>query len=52
MYATKKTWQNVLYICILLTVVCLLFGWYSRSNRQRIEQQNLEYAVNTAEQTM
>ena len=51
MQSMKKTWQNVLYICILLAAIVMLFQWYSLSNRQRIEKQNLDYAVNTADQT-
>ena len=51
MQSMKKTWQNVLYICILLAAIVMLFQWYSLSNRQRIEKQNLDYAINTADQT-
>lgn len=51
MRITKKTWQNVLYIVILLAAIFLLFHWYSSSNSHRIEKQNLSYAVDSAEQT-
>ena len=51
MRTTKKTWTNVLYICILLAAVCLLFRWYSTANSRRIERQNLNYAMDSANQT-
>lgn len=51
MGTTKKTWQNVLYICILLAAVILLFQWYSTTNSRRIENQNLNYAMDSAFQT-
>ena len=50
MRTQSKTWQNVLYICILLAAICLLFQWYSTTNRQRIEHQNLNYAMDSASQ--
>ncbi len=51
MHTTKKSWQNVLYIGILLAGICLLFYWYSSTNSQRIEDQNLNYAMDSARQT-
>ncbi len=51
MRTTKKTWQNALYICILLAAVFLLFRWYSTANSRRIERQNLNYAMDSAGQT-
>lgn len=51
MHTTKKSWQNVLYIGILLAGICLLFYWYSTTNSQRIEDQNLNYAMDSARQT-
>lgn len=51
MHTQSKTWQNVLYIGILLAAICLLFQWYSTSNKQRIEHQNLNYAMDSAAQT-
>ena len=51
MGTAKKTWQNVLYICILLAAVILLFQWYSTTNSRRIENQNLNYAMDSAFQT-
>ena len=50
MRTQSKTWQNVLYICILLAAICLLFQWYSTANRQRIKNQNLNYAMDSASQ--
>ncbi len=51
MHTTKKTWQNILYICVLLAAVCLLFSWYSTANNRRIERQNLNYAMDSGSQT-
>ena len=51
MHTQSKTWQNVLYICILLAAICLLFQWYSTANKQRIENQNLNYAMDSTGQT-
>ena len=51
MGTTKKNWHNVLYICILLAAIILLFQWYSTANSQRIERQNLNYAMDSTHQT-
>jgi len=51
MSKTNKTWQNILYICVLLTAICVLFYWYSTTNNRRIEKQNLNYAMDSAKQT-
>ena len=51
MRETKRSWQNVLYILILLTAICLLFHWYSSANSQWIELRNLNYAIDSAQQT-
>ena len=51
MRVPKKTWRNVLYICVLLAAVVLLFQWYSAANSRRIENQNLNYAMDSAWQT-
>ena len=51
MHTAKNTWKNILYICILLAAICLLFYWYSTANSRRIEKQNLNYAMDSAEQT-
>ena len=52
MHIPKKNWQNIVYISILLVGVCLLFQWYSAKNRHRIESQNLNYAMDAANQTV
>ncbi|MCM1246787.1 MAG: hybrid sensor histidine kinase/response regulator, partial [Roseburia sp.] len=51
MNMTKRTWQNVLYILLLLIAIFLLFRWYAVSNRQQIEDRNLNYAIDSARQT-
>ncbi|MCM1538212.1 MAG: response regulator [bacterium] len=51
MNSSKKTWQNVLYLLILLFAIILLFRWYSVSNRKQIEERNLNYAMDSARQT-
>ena len=51
MHVVKKTWRNVLYICVLLAAVVLLFQWYSTTNSRQIEDRNLNYALDSARQT-
>ena len=51
MHTTKKNWKNVLYTCILLAAIIVLFRWYSTVNSRRIERQNLNYAMDSAHQT-
>lgn len=51
MRATKRTWQNLVYILLLLAAVCLLFRWYSTTNNRQIEERNLNYAKDSARQT-
>ncbi len=51
MRTTKKTWPGIVYICILLAAICLLFQWYSSANSRRIENQNLRYALDSAGQS-
>ncbi len=51
MRTTKKNWQTILYICILLAAICLLFLWYSTTNSRQIENRNLIYAMDSARQT-
>ena len=51
MRTAKKSWQNVLYILVLLVGICVLFQWYSTANSKRIENQNLNYAMDSARQT-
>ncbi|MCM1466761.1 MAG: cache domain-containing protein, partial [Alistipes sp.] len=52
MSTSKKTWQNTLYIFLLLVAVFLLFRWYSVSNKRQIETQNRNYAMDSARQTV
>lgn len=47
----KKTWKNAVYIFVVLALIILLFQWYSRKNSERIEMQNLNYAMDSARQT-
>ena len=52
MHSTKLSWQNVLYITILLAGVFLLFLWYSATNRRQIEATNQTYAMDSTRQTV
>lgn len=47
----KKSWRNAIYIFVVLIAVVLLFQWYAAANRSRIETQNLNYAMDSAQQT-
>ena len=47
----KKTWKNVLYVLVILALIFLLFQWYSKTNKERITTQNLNYAMDSARQT-
>lgn len=51
MRISKNTWRNVLFVLLLLATIFLLFRWYSVSNSERIEEQNLNYAMDSARQT-
>ncbi|MCM1115586.1 MAG: response regulator [Clostridium sp.] len=51
MRTSKKTWQNVTIILFLLITIVLLFQWYSVANSNRIEKQNLNYAMDSVHQT-
>lgn len=48
MRISRKTWQNIIFIAVLLTAIYLLFRWYTVSNSQRIEEQNRNYAEDSA----
>lgn len=48
---TKKSWRNAIYIIVVLIAVILMFQWYSAANKKRIELQNLNYALDSAQQT-
>jgi len=47
----KKTTQGIAVLMLLITII-LLFYWYSTENSKRIERQNLNYASDTANQTV
>ncbi len=47
----KRSVQNILPILLLLAAVLLLFHWYTMSNSRRIENQNLNYAADSAHRT-
>ena len=47
----EKPWKNCLYILVLIIAIILLFRWYSVSNSERIEEQNLNYAMDSARMT-
>lgn len=51
MHEAKKTWQSIALILLLALAVALLFRWYSNANSRRIENQNLSYAMDAADQT-
>ncbi|MDE6733389.1 MAG: response regulator [Oscillospiraceae bacterium] len=47
----KTAMKNLIFAPIVLFGVILLFWWYSSANRDRIEKQNLNYALDSARQT-
>ncbi|MCM1286578.1 MAG: response regulator [Acetobacter sp.] len=51
MRTQKKSWQNIAFILFLLVMIFLLFQWYSIANSNRIEKQNLNYAMDSVHQT-
>ena len=51
MRTSKRIWQNILFVLVIFGAVLLLFRWYSIANSQRIEEQNLNYAMDSARQT-
>lgn len=51
MREAKKSWQSIGLILLLFLAVVLLFRWYANANSQRIENQNLSYAMDAAGQT-
>ena len=46
----KKTWQQILYALLFLTVVLILFYTYTMQNQARIQEQNRIYAEDCARQ--
>ncbi|MCM1415066.1 MAG: response regulator [bacterium] len=51
MRTSEKTLRNIPVIVVLFLVVILLFRWYSGTNSERIERQNLNYAMDSARST-
>ncbi|MCM1143152.1 MAG: response regulator [Blautia sp.] len=51
MNTSRRPLQNVAYLSVLLVLILMLFRWYSVSNRQQIEERNLNYALDSARQT-
>ena len=51
MNVSNKTWRHILFASALLIAVIALFQWYSRTNYNRIETQNLNYAMDSARLT-
>lgn len=51
MRTTDKKLQNIAFALVLLIMVFLLFQWYSIANKERIENQNLTYAMDSVERT-
>ncbi len=49
---TKKYWHSIAVALLLLAAVCILFWWYSSTNSQRIISRNLNYAMDSARQTV
>ena len=47
----QKTLQGM-NILVLLLAIIMLFYWYSTENSKRIEKQNLNYAMDAAQQTV
>ena len=50
MHTIRSSWRNVFYMGFILAAIFLLFQWYSSVNKQRIEEQNLNYALDSAQQ--
>lgn len=48
---SKRSWKNIIYILVVFIAVVLVFSWYSAVNKDRIEEQNLNYAIDSAQQT-
>ncbi len=51
MHERKRALQRISSIILLIIAIIFLFIWYTEKNRQRIEEQNLNYAVDCARQT-
>ena len=47
-----KSFQDIIIVIFLLVAVAILFCWYTTQNSVRMEQQNKNYAADSARQTM
>ena len=47
----KKSLQEIIYVVFLLIAIVILFHWYTAQNKIRIEDQNKNYAADSAWQT-
>ncbi len=50
MNTKKNSIQSTIYLLLLLAAILVLFQWYTLQNLMRIQNQNLNYAVDTAQQ--
>ena len=50
MQTPRKARKTIVYTGVLLIAIVLLFQWYSITTRQRIEHQNLNYALDSSRQ--
>ncbi len=48
MKTKKKPVQQIIYVLLLLVAVVVLFHWYTAQNKARIEEQNKNYAADSA----
>ena len=45
----KKTLQEIIYVIVLLVAIIVLFQWYTVQNKERIGEQNKNYAADAAQ---
>ncbi|MCI8598764.1 MAG: response regulator [Lachnospiraceae bacterium] len=50
MNGKKKTLHSIIPVLLLLVAMIILFWWYTAQNSKRIENQNLNYAADSAKQ--
>lgn len=51
MSETKKSMRSIIYTLVLVVAMIILFHWYTTANNERIENQNMNYATDSARQT-
>ena len=51
MSETKKSMRSIIYTLVLVVAMIILFYWYTTANSDRIENQNMNYATDSARQT-